>query len=73
MKLEIIFKDGRWLVNGKRLHELNTEEKEFMNDFFREFKIWKAEEDEEIRHFINRQAGDQEASINYNNFQKQVV
>lgn len=39
MKLEIIFKDGRWLVNGKRLHELNAQEQKFMNDFFREVKI----------------------------------
>ena len=39
MKLEIIFKDGRWLVNGKRLQDLSIEEQEFMNDFFREMKI----------------------------------
>lgn len=39
MKLEIIFKDGRWTVNGKRLHELNPQEERFINDFFREVKL----------------------------------
>lgn len=39
MRLEITFKHGRWLVNGKRLQDLNHDEKIFMDDFFREMKI----------------------------------
>lgn len=39
MILEITFKHGRWLVNGKRLQDLNHDEKTFMDDFFREVKI----------------------------------
>jgi hypothetical protein len=39
MKLEIEFKDARWLVNGKRLGELNSQEERFMDDFFREVKM----------------------------------
>lgn len=38
MTLEITFKDGRWLVNSKRLIDLNHDEKMFMDDFFREMK-----------------------------------
>ena len=38
MKMEIEFKDGRWLVNGKRLEDMTLDEKHFMDDFFREFK-----------------------------------
>ena len=44
MKLEITFENGRWLVNGKRLHDLNPDEKEFMDRFFREVKIQSHEE-----------------------------
>lgn len=36
--IEITFKNSRWLVNGKRLEEMNQDEKDFMDDFFREFK-----------------------------------
>lgn len=39
MKLEITLQDNRWLVNGKKLSELNPQEERFMNDFFREVKI----------------------------------
>ena len=39
MELNIKHTDGRWLVNGKRLDELNSQERQFMNDFFREVKI----------------------------------
>ena len=38
MKMHIEFKAGRWLVNGKRLEDLNHDEKNFMNDFFTEMK-----------------------------------
>ena len=74
MRLEIIFKDGRWLVNGKRLHELNQQESAFMNDFFREVKLsgapaWDQEEDCTIL----RQAADQKASINYCQLQKEIA
>lgn len=39
MKIEIEFKQGRWLVNGKRLQDMNHDEKTFMDDFFREMKL----------------------------------
>lgn len=39
MKIEIILKDGRFLVNGKRLQDLSDVESGFMNDFFREVKL----------------------------------
>lgn len=38
MRMEIEYKDGRWLVNGKRLADMTMDEKNFMDDFFREFK-----------------------------------
>lgn len=38
MRMEIEFKNSRWLVNGKRLEDMNLDEKNFMDDFFREFK-----------------------------------
>lgn len=38
MKMEIQFKEGRWLVNGKRLADMTMDERNFMDDFFREFK-----------------------------------
>ena len=38
MILEITYKNGRWLVNNKRLEDLNHDEKNFMNDFFTEMK-----------------------------------
>tara|TARA_R110002012_G_scaffold190633_1_gene358231 strand:- start:35804 stop:35959 length:156 start_codon:yes stop_codon:yes gene_type:complete len=38
MKMYIEFKCGRWLVNGKRMQDLNIDEKHFMDDFFREIK-----------------------------------
>lgn len=38
MKIEIEYKNSRWLVNGKRLQEMNQDEKYFLDDFFREFK-----------------------------------
>jgi len=39
MKIEITFKDSRWLVNGKRMKDLNYDEKVFMDNFFREVKL----------------------------------
>lgn len=39
MKLEIICTGGKWVVNGKQLNELNLQEREFMNAFFREVKL----------------------------------
>lgn len=39
MTYHIVFKDGRWTVNGKRYEDLNHDEKIFMDDFFREVKI----------------------------------
>ena len=38
MKIEIEYKNSRWLVNGKRLQDMNQDEKDFLDDFFREFK-----------------------------------
>lgn len=38
MKMEIEFRFGRWLVNGKRMEDLNMDERHFMDDFFREVK-----------------------------------
>lgn len=38
MKMQIEFKASRWLVNGKRLEDMNQDEKDFIDDFFREFK-----------------------------------
>ena len=31
--------DSRWLVNGKRLEDLNYDEKIHLDDFFREMKV----------------------------------
>lgn len=39
MKLEIKLSFGKWTVNGKQLHELNQDERNFMNAFFREMKL----------------------------------
>ncbi len=38
MKIEISFINSRWLVNGKRLSEMNHDEQVFMDNFFREMK-----------------------------------
>lgn len=38
-RFEITFQDGRWLVNGKRLSELNINEKKSLDDFFRRAKM----------------------------------
>lgn len=38
MKMEISFRNCRWLVNGKRLEEMDKNEKSFMDDFFKQFK-----------------------------------
>jgi hypothetical protein len=34
MELKIKLTDGRWLVNGKKLSELNAEENSYLNLFF---------------------------------------
>ncbi len=65
MKIEIQFKDGRWLVNGKRLQEMNRDEQSFMDSFFREVKIERCEHVDEVNHFINRKSSEQNASIKY--------
>jgi hypothetical protein len=33
MKIGIEFKNGRWLVNDKRLEDLNNDERLFMNAY----------------------------------------
>lgn len=33
--------DGRWLVNNKQLHECSDWERDFMNQFFQEYKSGK--------------------------------
>ena len=39
MKFHIKIKNGKWEVNGKKSDELNPNELDFMNRFFREVKI----------------------------------
>lgn len=39
MKININFKNGRWLVNNKKLAEMNPQERLFMDSFFKEVKI----------------------------------
>lgn len=73
MKIEIICKEGRWLVNGKRLQDMSRAEMEFMDNFFKVVKIAQAEDNEEVRHYINRKAADQAASINYDRHEKECV
>ena len=34
----IQFLNGRWLVNGKRLEDMNEDERNHLDDFFREYK-----------------------------------
>lgn len=43
MKIEIVNTNGRWLVNGKTFCNLSLQERRFMDDFFREVKLEKAE------------------------------
>ena len=38
MKFEITFKDGRWLVDNKRWEQLNLDERNHLDNFFREYK-----------------------------------
>jgi hypothetical protein len=38
MTIKTEFSQGRWLVNNKRMEELNQDERIFMNAFFREIK-----------------------------------
>lgn len=49
MNLQIEFKAGRWLVDGKRWEQLNNDERNALNDFFTEYKsnleIWEQEKD----------------------------
>lgn len=72
LTLEIKFTDGRWLVNGKRLADLSDQEREFMNNFFKEVKLEEARKNEEVNNFIKRQAAEQEAIINYRNYEKSL-
>ena len=41
MKIEIKHSNGKWTVNGKSFDKLNTEEKKFMDGFFKEVKVLK--------------------------------
>ncbi|WP_299153130.1 hypothetical protein [uncultured Christiangramia sp.] len=72
LTLEIKFTDGRWLVNGKRLANLSEQEREFMNNFFKELKLQEARENQEVLNFIKRQAAEQRASISYYQHQKEL-
>lgn len=38
MKMTIEYRNARWLVNGKRIEDMNIDEKNFLDNFFREFK-----------------------------------
>lgn len=38
MTMIITYENSRWLVNGKRLQDLNHDEANFLDDFFREMK-----------------------------------
>ena len=69
MRMDIKKKNNHWMVNDKRLAEMNTQEAEFMNQFFKEMKI--DTEDPEVGYFINRKASEQSASIKYHKFQNQ--
>jgi hypothetical protein len=44
MTFEITFIDSRWLVNNKRLEDLNLDEKNALNNFFQEMKVLFEEE-----------------------------
>lgn len=35
----IEFKDGRWLVNGKRSQDMNIDERHFLDEFFKDYEI----------------------------------
>ncbi len=39
MEMIITHQHGRWLVNGKRLQDLNHDEVNYLDDFFREMKL----------------------------------
>lgn len=39
MTIHIKFNNGRWLVNDKKLSDMNHQERLFMDSFFREVKI----------------------------------
>lgn len=43
MQIDIKNKNGKWTINGKPYSELNPQEKQFMDDFFREVKISQSE------------------------------
>ena len=38
MRFEIEFRNSRWLVNGKRLEDMNEDERMELDNFFREYK-----------------------------------
>ena len=44
MNFELEYRNGRWLINGKRWEDLNMDERHYMDDFFREVKIKMEEE-----------------------------
>lgn len=45
---KIEYKNGRWLVDGKRLQDLNHDQKNALNDFFTEMKLLFEEEHQEL-------------------------
>lgn len=49
--MEIIYKGGRWLVNGKRLQDLSKAEMDFLDSFFRIVKQVKSENHEDVRFY----------------------
>lgn len=43
MNFQIEYKDGRWLVDGKRWEDLNMDERNHLDNFFREYKTFNTE------------------------------
>jgi len=70
MELKIKLTDGRWLVNGKKLSELNAEENSFLNMFFISQK--NNSDEAAASDYTKRKAAEQIASINYNEHQKSI-
>lgn len=51
MTIKIMFNNGRWLVNDKKLEEMNHDEQKFMDSFFKAIK-----EDQLINTVLNKKA-----------------